>query len=304
MATAAQREQAHKTADHADDGGWPVPDPSTLPAGTTQLSVLHPHPRDRLVAFEEHDHKYYRLYPEEPSRQRRQFPISTTGLVHCFFKEFDLKHGIACARRSKDEKKQHYKTMTDDEIADAWERNRNEAAAAGTKMHKQIELYYNGTSDAESASYRQGREWQHFMAFDAWRQQQGLVPWRTEWSLFDDEDNFAGQIDMVYRTKTGEYVIYDWKRTRELKTDNRYDSGFGPLEDLDDCNYNHFILQLNIYQYVVERNYGIKIADRKVVLLHPDQTEPIRIDVPLWQDLVADLVRAWKKKHAESQGTH
>ena len=43
-----------------------------------------------------------------------------------------------------------------------------------------------------------------------------LVPYRTEWMIWDKELRFAGSIDMVYENPDGTLMIYDWKRSKGI----------------------------------------------------------------------------------------
>ena len=43
-----------------------------------------------------------------------------------------------------------------------------------------------------------------------------MIPWRSEWVIFDSESKIAGAIDMVYKKKDGTFAIFDWKRTKRI----------------------------------------------------------------------------------------
>ena len=51
---------------------------------------------------------------------------------------------------------------------------------------------------------------------------QNLEPYRTEWMIWDKELKFAGSIDMIFRNPDGTLLIYDWKRCKNIKKDNRW----------------------------------------------------------------------------------
>jgi hypothetical protein len=99
---------------------------------------------------------------------------------------------------------------------------------------------------------------------------QGFVPYRTEWLVFNDEIRLAGSIDMIYAKPGGTFAIYDWKRSKEIKTENKYQKGLGPLSHLDDCNYWHYSLQLNNYRRLLEKFYGLVVDELALVILHPN----------------------------------
>ena len=63
---------------------------------------------------------------------------------------------------------------------------------------------------------------------------------------------------MCYTDEADNFYLFDWKRSKQIKKENRYRKGKHPLNHLDDANYWHYALQLNIYKYILEKNYIIK----------------------------------------------
>ena len=175
-----------------------------------------------------------------------------------------------------------------------WEENGKKASTAGTKMHYDIECYYN---DMDIEVEEDCIEWKYFEEFE--KEIGGnKEPYRTEWMIWDKELKFAGSIDMTYINKDGTIDIYDWKRSVGIKMDNQWQS---PLTDcikhLPDCNYYHYCLQLNTYKALLEKNYGVKIKDMYLVCLHPNNTNQSyqRIKVLDLQKEVKDLFNLRKK---------
>jgi ATP-dependent exoDNAse (exonuclease V) beta subunit len=101
-------------------------------------------------------------------------------------------------------------------------------------------------------------EWKYFEKFEE-EIGQNLEPYRTEWMIWDKELKFAGSIDMIFRNPDGTLLIYDWKRCRQIKMDNKWQSSTNPIfSELPDTNFWHYSLQLNIYKYLLEKNYKKK----------------------------------------------
>jgi predicted RecB family nuclease len=57
-----------------------------------------------------------------------------------------------------------------------------------------------------------------------------------------------------------------------LKTENRFQSGLGPVAHLPDSNYWHYTLQLNVYRYILQKHYGYEVSELALVVLHPDNS--------------------------------
>ena len=47
-----------------------------------------------------------------------------------------------------------------------------------------------------------------------------------------------------------------------MKTGNRPET-----EDLLDCKFNHYALQLSLYRYLLEKNYNLELDDQLIVHL-------------------------------------
>ena len=166
-----------------------------------------------------------------------------------------------------------YYGMTDDEIKAGWSANGAAASGAGTRMHLDIERFYNadpvGNLAGDDYEPALSPEWTMFLEYQR-KIGSKFKPFRTEWLVWDRSVMISGSIDMVYRKPDGTLAIYDWKRVKEIKTANRYDNMLGPLNHLPDTNYWHYTMQLNVYRRIIEANYGEKVTELALVVLHPD----------------------------------
>jgi hypothetical protein len=109
--------------------------------------------------------------------------------------------------------------------------------------------------------------------------------------VWSEEHKLAGSIDMVfYRKSDDSYVIYDWKRSKEIKRENDWETGYGPVSHLPNCNYWHYTLQLNVYRWFLETFYGLKISDMYLIILHPDNTNYKRFRLNRLDDEVNDML--------------
>lgn len=220
-----------------------------------KLARENAHPRDAHISFDEGPH----IYTIDGDSDY----MSVTTWNHKHFPEFDADAIILKMMASRNWPTSKYHGMTADEIKESWDKNRDEAAAAGTKMHYDIECSYNGAE-----IYNESTEWKYFQDF--LRDHAHLKPYRTEWMIWDSELRFAGSIDMVFQNDDGTLSIYDWKRCKEIKKDNRWQKATTEcVAHLDDCNFNHYQLQLNTYKALLEKNYDVRIRDMFLVCMHP-----------------------------------
>ena len=261
------------------------------------LSRINHHSRDEHIRFHEPTHKYYVNGTCEGN-------ISCTGFVHEFFGHFNPKETLAKMRKGKNWVNSKYFGKTDDEIIAEWNASGKAASEAGTAMHLAIEQFLHGSPEQIDPSIKETPEWKYFMKF--WEDcGHDLEPYRSEWEVFTDsltpiegerKIKLCGSIDMVFRRKSdGKYVIYDWKRSKEIKSNNPFASGLPPLEHLPDTNYWHYTLQLNVYKWMLENYYGIEIGDLYLVILHPDNSSYKRMRLNILSDEVEDMIECRRK---------
>ena len=277
-----------------------------------RLTQINRHPRDQHIAFDEPTHKYY-------VNGSCKGNISCTGFVHEFFGHFDAKKIITKMRKGANWANSKYYGRTDEEIMKEWSDNGKEASSAGTAMHFAIEQFMHGAHEEIDPAVMNTPEWKYFMKF--WKEcGDDLEPYRSEWEVFTDaldlpasqhrevftgaldspaserKIKLCGSIDMVYRRKSdGKFVIYDWKRSKEIKSDNPFGSGLAPLDHLPDTNYWHYTLQLNVYKWILEQYYGLEVADLYLVILHPDQPSYRRMRLNILTDEVEDMIECRRR---------
>lgn len=255
-----------------------------------RLHSRNRHDLDARVRFVANTHTYY----IDESLDSAKY-VSTTKLVRSMFKSFEADEVIAKMMKSKSWGESQYYGMSPVEIKIKWENLQYSAAKSGTLMHENIEKYLNGDRFDKCS-----REFELFKRFQD--DHKNLVPYRTEWRVFDEDSSVAGSVDIVYTNSEspGDYVIVDWKRSKAIKTENKWQSGVTEKcsKHLPDCNFSHYSLQLATYKYILQKNYGIKISETLIVILHPSQLSYIKMST---RDLTPEVLtmmtnRGSKKK--------
>lgn len=227
-------------------------------ATPTYLAKLNPHERDTRIVFDEGPHIYH-------IDGNSDGYMSVTTFNHSHFDHFDADKIITNMMSSKNWPQSKYYGQTPDEIKACWDKNRDEAATAGTQMHYDIECYYNNCPNENDSI-----EYKYFQNFI--KDFPELKPYRTEWTVFHEELKLAGSIDMVFENPDGTLLIYDWKRCKEIVKTTSFNK-WGNKECIDhlpDTNYWHYCLQLNTYKAILEEKYGKKVEGLYLICLHPD----------------------------------
>lgn len=255
---------------------------------TTQLklAILNHHPRDDLIAFDEGPHKYY-------IRGESDY-TSVTTVVHELFPEFDGKtvatNMVTRPDFFKSSKYKDYKHLqeyntTDErvqEVLKMWELNRDIAAELGTRLHEACEYFYNDQPVPLTTP-----EYQYFLNYAETKKH--WQPYRTEMMVFDEAYKVCGSVDMIYYdpvTKT--YHLRDWKRSKKI---NKFAfGGKRGSNGLPDCNFFHYALQLNLYKWILEKNYSLPMEDMAIVVFHPSNDDFLEMEIPYLQHYIEDLL--------------
>jgi len=275
--------------------------PASCSTEVLKLAKDNAHLRDKFIVFDEEPHKYY-------VKGISKGWTSVTSVVHEFFPEFDAE---AAATRivglpgfKTDEKYAKYQHLLFDKdgvqpsendvksrIVKYWKSKGELAAKLGTKLHRSIELFFN-QEEVENESEEYLKHFNEFCKAHA-----HLEPYRTEWMVYSEEDMVCGSIDIVMRDKfSGELVIIDWKRVTKLSTNGYGKKGLGPLAHLDDTNFVHYSLQLNLYRYILETYYNVKISGGlRLVVLHPSNPTFQVYDAWDLQDEIKTILKTKKE---------
>ncbi len=204
------------------------------------------HPRGLGITFAEEGHTYVDDYGIDYT--------SGTTLVKSAFAEFNAP-AVAAAKSAKT-------GVPAEQYVREWEENRNRAATEGTRMHENIERQILGRlsdmhqpkDDAERTLFR--AVWFEVEKIKAafghfGKTRTALEP---EKIVFSPRFRVAGSIDLFVQKKNGSYIIFDWKKVKEIKRE-----AFGgrvgfhvATQGLPDCNFYHYALQLSIYEQILK----------------------------------------------------
>ncbi len=244
-------------------------------------------PQDEKISFDEPTHTY------RVENIGVMTPVST--VIGRFFRAFDAEYWSM--------RKCNNDVLAAAKLREEWAAKGAMSSQAGTHLHRQIERYVNGETDFEPRCvvsfngeyvHREecvgiSREWGFFKRFD---QDVDYSPFRTEWCVYDVEARMAGTIDLLCAREDGSYEMYDWKRSCKVDPDecNRWASGLNGLEHLTDTAYSHYCLQQNLYRYMLERNYGLKVKRMNLVVLHPTLESYRIVPVPIMDREVAIII--------------
>jgi hypothetical protein len=198
--------------------------------------------------------------------------ISVTTLVNTFFEEFDAGATIDNMMKKKSWPSSPYFGKTKEEIMKQWADSAKESQLQGTKLHADIETFYKG-GDVNNSS----KEYQYFQQFV---KEVPLQPFQLEWRIYNKDYKIVGTLDMVAKNEDGTLDLYDWKRSKHIETTNQYNK-MSKVLNIPDTDYWHYILQLNLYKFILESKYGHTIRDMYIVCFHPNNLQYVKYKLPV-----------------------
>ena len=261
---------------------------NALPPRSLHLALRNSHDRDNRIVFTESSHTY--LLDGE-----HQFPISISGVWSKFFEPFNAErtidqyfvrwsenpahkyYGIIQSQRAIQRSDADIKT----DLIISWKDVGLKASSVGTFIHRQIELYLNAESCEDHLE--EMVQFKNFLV--EFIIPRGWLPYRTEWSIFDEHKMIAGQLDSLWlEPSTNAFHMIDWKIIEKPMDGNegyhfrRF--GFYPCHELLDNKFNHYMCQQNLYALLLKDHYGIMLTSMWLVQLHRNRSEYTAIPVP------------------------
>lgn len=241
----------------------------------------HRHQRDSRILFDAVRHMYTAIGTDG----RQTLCESVTTVVEDLFDKFDADYW---ARRKATPGRPA------DVLKAEWEAKGRAAREKGTRMHDRIERHYLGEEPDEEALA--DGAFRNFLRFAEKIQ---LRPYRSEWRIFSEKYRIAGTLDFLAFDGSG-FAIWDWKRSSKIVdcdgcpiTEDRYGKhAHAPIWHIPDTVYHHYALQLSLYRYILESEYGIFAASGHLGNFHPDYDRPYVVDVPYLRDEVQAILAA------------
>jgi len=201
------------------------------------------------VIFKAENHSYKSADPKEDIDW-----VSVTTFVGLFKDKFDT---IAVSKKVAKNKRSKWYGLTPEEIQIAWEAEGKRATDLGTWYHNQRESDISGIETLEKQGIpipiikpiiQDGLKHAPVQKLT-----EGIYP---EHFVYLKSAGLCGQSDLVEIVKSTIDVI-DYKTNKEIKKESFKNwEGIsqkmtGPCAHLDDCNFNHYALQLSAYLYIM-----------------------------------------------------
>jgi ATP-dependent exoDNAse (exonuclease V) beta subunit len=215
------------------------------------------HPSGITLLFDDTIHQY---------KVGGEVLTSVTTLIKQNFPEFDSVK-IAKRKAKKD-------GVTEQSLLDLWQKIGDEASAFGNLVHLMAETIVRSKSFAAADDLAQTDKAKLYLEAvkasiaQILRNYEIIEP---EQIVFSMKYKVAGTMDLLLRhRKTGKYLIADYKTSKEIKTSSyQGQRGYGPCARLENCNFIHYSLQLEIYKRIlIEEGFVPSTSDVSGAIIH------------------------------------
>jgi ATP-dependent exoDNAse (exonuclease V) beta subunit len=249
------------------------------------------------VAFNNENHCYWNVNDNEKY-------ISVTTLIHSFTQPFDKdfwsaykaleklipKDNWAIEKKSLLNSKNFDKSILDlynisendfnatqQSILDEWDNENRKSCERGTEIHEEIEhSFYKNPHDISLQKFGLGGKFECKKDYSELDLEYGVYP---EYLIYRESDDgilrIAGQVDLIIKSGN-DIVIVDHKTNKKIEQKSGFNTSTRsnvkmkyPLNNLMDCNFYHYTLQLSTYAWMLQKiNPNFVIKD--LILNHYD----------------------------------
>lgn len=189
-------------------------------------------------------------------------------------------------------------------ILDEWDKTNRESCERGTKIHAKIEQsMYDMGANVTLKKFGVGGKFVCDKGRTDLDLDNGVYPEYLISYMSDDKLlRLAGQIDLL-AISGNQFWILDWKTNKEIKQKSGFNTQtkstskmLYPLNNLDDCNYWHYTLQLSTYAWMVQQlRPDLNLQD--IIMVHFDHNGKQTVyHLDYLKDEVEKMFKHYKKE--------
>jgi hypothetical protein len=193
---------------------------------------------------------------------------SVSKVVSYYKKPFDKEYWS--------KKKAQERGVSQEVILNEWSQKSLVATTKGTSVHSSIEKYFlSDEIDPQIEKFIPNLKFFKESKFEVEKQ-----VWSDKYKIAGTLD-FKGEKDFLY--------INDWKTGKPIVKSSPFGKMQHLCSHLDDCNFNHYAIQLNIYAVLL----GIPVE--KLFITHFSDEVNI-YEVPVWTDFTHQLLNDYVQR--------
>lgn len=188
------------------------------------------------------------------------------------------------------------------EIQKGYDDERNKSCERGTKIHSNFEEMYYTSEKQDLKKFGLGGVFTCKKGYYELDLEKGVYPeFLVSLKSSDGILRVAGQIDLLIKDGN-DIIIADYKTNKEIKKHSYFDKNkFSrimmkyPLNNIEDCNFYHYSLQLSTYAYLLQQ-IKPELNIKKLMLIHIDHDDKItEYTVDYLKNDVERMLKHYKK---------
>lgn len=207
---------------------------------------------------------------------------SVTTFIKKYFPEFnELEQAKIYSERSQD---------PFELVLNYWKARRDIACEHGTNVHLSCEEYIKNKKFIFFEKEKTNKCSKAAIRFIKKQKIGDIIA--CEKLLFDVESFVAGQCDLIMRNKNT-LIVGDWKTNESLKMEAFDDEmGLPPFDSYPNSDYFKYLVQLNIYLYlIIKNNYYPWAEDYKLLIFHISENEVKSFNLDIIQDTIKKIFK-------------
>ncbi len=231
------------------------------------------------IQFNETDHTYTNLLTKE------DYP-SVTKFIGRFHKKFDADIVATHLIENIPKYRQRFRNVEKQEailiLKKEWDKRRD----IGTFIHGILEKHIKQESvfDENRSKNYNNRILQLINAYDSLRIKDKYPNYEhhPEMIVYNDEFKLAGQADLILLNHEKKSIrIFDHKTNQKGITYRAFgnEKMYPPINDLPDCNYIHYGLQLSLYAYFLEKEFGYECSELSLIWVDTNNPYSVNLEV-------------------------
>lgn len=189
------------------------------------------------------------------------------------------------------------------EIKEVYKKNRDESCRRGTALHAIREDMYSVPGNVEIKKYGLGGSFKTNAGNYKLDCDRGVYPEFLISYKFDDYLMISGQLDLLIKDGN-DITIVDYKTNKKIDMKSYFDNSTKksqkmkfPLNDIDDCNFYHYSMQLSVYSYLLQK-INPKFKIKKLIIHHIDHdNNETEYDCPYLKEEVERMLLHYRKEN-------
>lgn len=193
---------------------------------------------------------------------------------------------------------------TQQDILDEWQKTNEESCIRGTAVHADLEnSMYKMGANCDLKRFGIGGKFICDKGKTSLDVENGVFPeYLISRTSKDGILRIAGQIDLLIK-KGNHITIGDYKTSKEIKQHSGFDTKTRqtvkmkyPLNNLEDCNYIHYTLQLSTYAWMIQQLNPDYIIDELILIHFPHEGGQVIYKLDYLKSEVEKMLRHHKKE--------